>query len=52
MSRRRPAGILFIGAAIAAGLGAFLGTLDVKAAAAGWLAAFVFWCGPPVGSLV
>ena len=52
MSRRRPAGILFIGAAIAAGLGAFLGTLDVKAAAAGWLAAFVFWCGPPIGSLV
>ncbi len=52
MSRRWPAGILFLGAAIAAGWGAFLGTLHVNAAVAGWLAAFVFWCGPPVGSLV
>ena len=52
MSRRWPAGIFFLVAAIAAGLIAFLATIQIKAAAAGWLAAFVFWCGPPIGSLL
>jgi hypothetical protein len=52
VSRRWPAGILFLAAAIAAGLVAFLATVQIKPAAAGWLAAFVFWCGPPIGSLV
>jgi hypothetical protein len=49
---RWAAGVLFLVAAIAAGLVAFLATAQIKAATAGWLAAFVFWCGPPIGSLV
>jgi hypothetical protein len=52
VSPGRAAGVLFLTAAVATGLVAFLATVQVKAAAAGWLAAFVFWCGPPVGSLV
>ena len=52
MIRRWREGILFLAAVIAAGLVALLATAQVKAAAAGWLAGFVFWCGPPLGSLV
>lgn len=52
MIPRWAAGVLFLVAAIAAGSIAFLAMVHVKAVAAGWLAAFVFWCGPPIGSLV
>jgi hypothetical protein len=45
------AGILFAATAIAAALIAILATVDAKPAAAGWLAGFLFWCGPPLGSL-
>jgi hypothetical protein len=43
---------VFAAAIIAALLLAVVAALDVKVAAAGWLVGFVFWCGPPVGSLV
>jgi hypothetical protein len=49
---RRAAIILFAAAAVAAVLLAALAAVDVKPAAAGWLVGFVFWCGPPIGSLV
>ena len=52
MSARRTAIILLATAVIAVVLLAIVAALDVKAAAAGWLSGFVFWCGPPLGSLV
>lgn len=49
---RRIAIIALAFAALAAVLLAIMAALDLRAAAAGWLIGFVFWCGPTVGSLV
>jgi hypothetical protein len=43
--------VTLLSAAIAALLLVALAAFAPKAAAAGWLTGFVFWCGPPLGSL-
>jgi len=48
---RRPAAPLFAGIAALIGMGAFL-ILAPTAAAGGWLVAFLFWSGIPLGSLL
>lgn len=44
--------LLLLIAAVAALLLVVFADFATKPAAAGWLAGFVFWCGPPLGSLV
>ncbi len=52
MTPRRAAVLLLCVAALAAAGLVALAVRDLKSAAAGWLVGFVFWSGPPLGSMV